>query len=346
MRIIRYDSLTGEMKIVAENNEDLWHLDKIIEPNDLIKSSSFRRFKTDEGESGEKKQVNLDLIAEKIEFAKHANKLRITGIIKSGSPEEYVQIGSYHTIDVELHKPFVVIKQWRDFQLKRLKEAEKETKKPKLGIVVLDDEKAIFSKVTPKGIDVEFEIYSHASKKDKSYEDKVRLYYLELTKKLESLELYKVVVAGPGFTKDNLKKFIQDRYPDILPKLVFERCNSAEVNGIHELIKSGIAERLIGEIRVEQEAHALERFLEQLSKDRGLVAYGIPQVKEAVNYGAIEELYIADDLIRQNKELDDLLQKADKQKSKVLIFSVENNAGKQLMSFKGIAAILKFKIVG
>ena len=84
MKIPHYDSNAGELKAVPENLEDLWHLEKVIEPGDLVEGKSTRRFKTSEGESGEKKVVTLQIQAEKIELSRHANALRITGKIIAG----------------------------------------------------------------------------------------------------------------------------------------------------------------------------------------------------------------------------------------------------------------------
>ncbi|MCX6777914.1 MAG: hypothetical protein NT157_03435 [Candidatus Micrarchaeota archaeon] len=118
MRIVHFDKKSGELKVVPESLEDLWHLERVLEQGDLVKGKSFRRFKLDEGDSGERKAVTIELEAKKIEFHKHANILRVTGVIKSGTPEEYVQIGSHHTLDLEIDGRIAIQKDWKEYQLK------------------------------------------------------------------------------------------------------------------------------------------------------------------------------------------------------------------------------------
>src|SRR5271165_3415913 len=103
MKITQQDKKENLIRLIPENLEDLWHLERILAPGDEVQSGSWRSFKATEGATAEKKKIDIRLHIEKIEFARHANRLRLTGKILSGTPVEYVQTGSYHTIDVEPH---------------------------------------------------------------------------------------------------------------------------------------------------------------------------------------------------------------------------------------------------
>ncbi|MEM3030391.1 MAG: mRNA surveillance protein pelota [Candidatus Micrarchaeia archaeon] len=346
MRIIHFDKKEGELKAVPENLEDLWHLERVLEPGDVVEGKSLRRYKLEEGESGEKEAVTIQLAAEKVEFARHANRLRVTGKIKAGYPEEFVQIGSYHTLDLELGRPVKIrkLQGWRDYQVKRLREAQAETKRPLLQIVVLDEEKATFAKLRGYGIEYEFEIENTAGgKRDEKREEKTRAYYGEVAKKLSGSK-HTLVVAGPGFAKENLKQFIAERYPDLVKHIRFASCSTAERSGVVELLKSGVLAEIVKEERVAKEFELIEKLLAELRRESGLAAYGKEEVRKASEYGAIAELFVLDELLRKDKEVEKIIEEGERKGVKTTIFSSENDAGRQLASLGGLAGLLRFRI--
>lgn len=349
MQILKFDSRNGEMKIIPETMEDLWHLSRVLEQSDIIASKSSRAYKKPadwelEGEIEERKHVYIEIIAEKIEFHKYSNRLRATGKIIAGNPEEFVQLSKYHTIDIELGEPVTVKKGWKSYQIDMLKHAQKSSKKPKIGIAVMDDESALFSTIKDYGVEFELELSSHTSKKDEKFEEKKNQFLGDIFKKLKEMKVDKIIIGGPGFTKDNLKKFISDRDKEFLKKLVFESCSTAERSGVYELLKRGVLSKIAIEERVEMEFSLMEKLLVDLSKGTGLALYGIEQVKKAVEYKAVKELFIVDESLRKNKDVEKILEEAEKIKADITIFSSENEAGKQLAGFGGIACTLRFKI--
>src|SRR5271157_6077134 len=128
MKIVNFDRKTGQMKIQADTLDDLWHLDKIIAPGDEVESHTLRTYKV--GTKEEKKPVTIRIKAERVEFSKSANRLRILGTIIWGEPEEYIQLGKHHTIDVGTGDRIQVTKEWHAHELNRLKDAEKESLRP------------------------------------------------------------------------------------------------------------------------------------------------------------------------------------------------------------------------
>ncbi len=344
MRIIGLDRNTGELRLVPENTEDLWHIERVLSAGDIVRAKSFRRFKLQEGDSGEKKQVSLELTAEKVEFSHNTNLLRVTGVIKAGTPEEFVQIGSHHTIDIEPNRPFSIVKEWREYQLDRLKKAQQETKRPKLGIAVLDERKANFALLRGYGVDFTAELSGSGSKNDERHDELERGFFGEVSSILANMEVDRILVAGPGFAKDNLRKFIQQKNPALLKKISFEQASSAEKSGVYELLKNGVVERVVGEQRVEKEFRMIERLLAEIGRNSGLATYGKKEVGSAIGYKAASELFVLDELLRKDREVEGLLEKAESQSCGITVFSSENDAGKQLFGLGGIAALLRFKI--
>ena len=104
MKIIFKDLKHGEIKLVPENLDDIWHLYNVIEEGDIIRAITFRT--TDEkddkirSKKTEKKRMKLDIAVEKVSFHPFSDRLRIHGIIKEG-PQD---LGMHHTFNVDADK--------------------------------------------------------------------------------------------------------------------------------------------------------------------------------------------------------------------------------------------------
>lgn len=339
MKIFKFDRKANLLILGTENLEDIWHIERILGLGDEVESGTFRTVKI--GTKEEKKPMHIAIRIENIEFSKTLNRLRLLGKIIRGSPEEFIQMGKYHTLDVEIGTRIQIVKEWKAYQIKRIEQAEKETKKPKLRIIVLDEEHALVATVRGYGIEYGVEFTNDARKRDeqKKFEAKTEDYYTRITREIERSE-ETVLVAGPGFTKDNLKKFIENKNPKLLKKIIFEFCSYAERSGILELFKGGAVEKIIGEQRVQKELKYIEKIMEEEGKENGLAVYGLNRVREAVESGKVNKLLVLDELLRDSKEVEELVDYADKKGAYLIIFSQENDAGERLKGIGGIAAIL------
>ena len=345
MKIGKQDPKEGEIRLTPENTEDLWHIERILQPGDRIISKSFRRYKATEGDAGEKKLVTIKLLVEKVEFSRFANRLRVTGKIIEGTPEEFVQQGSYHTVDIEQDFPVSIIKdKWMSHHLSRIKQAIVETKRPKLGMLVMDESKAIYATLRGYGVEYELELENNASKRDDKFDDKKLAFFGEIMKKLQSTQVGRIIVAGPGFGTENLMKFIKQKDPALAKKIILEHCTYAERTGINELLKRGVVSQVASEERAGNELALMEKFSTELRKDSGLVSYGAEEVKNAVAASAVETLMVIDELLRNNKEIEAIVEEAEKKKVKLVVFSHESDGGRELEGYGGFAALLKFRM--
>ncbi len=340
MRILGIDRKTGEARLVPETLDDLWHLERIVEPGDFAEARTFRSVKL--GEKEEKKPVFIRIEVEKVEFAKYANKLRLTGKIVQGEPEEFVQRGKYHTLDAEKGEKITIIKKWMAHHIKRLKDAEREAKRPKVRIIVMDDEKALTALVMGYGVEYGPEFYSEARKRDEKFEEKRLGYYAEIAKEMGMRE-ERYIIAGPGFEKDNFRKYLEKKEPALLRRASFESVSYAERNGVNELLKKGIVGKLIGEARIEKEAELVGKIMMHINKEDGLAAYGFAEVERALSSGAAETVMVLDELLRNGKKAEALAEEAEKS-AVVVVFSSEADPGQELKGLGGIAALLRFRI--
>lgn len=341
MRIVHFDRKIGEMKLQVDTLDDMWHLDKVIAPGDEVEAHSMRTYKV--GTKEEKKSVTIRVKAERVEFAKTANRLRILGPIIWGEPEEYIQLGKYHTIDVEQGGRLKIIKQWKNHEVKRLEDAVKESKKPRIRIIVLDEEKALTAMLRAFGVEYGAEFYSAGSKRDENYDRTQGEYFGKIMAEIER-HPEKFVIAGPGFTRENLRGFIEKRRPELLRRIVFESVSYAERSGVNELFNRGVIEKIMGEERFEKEMKLVEELLIEINRDSGRAAYGLAEVRKALEAYAVKTLLVLDEYLRTDKAAEELVELADKNKAEIVIFSSEGDAGMKLKGLGKIAALLKFKI--
>jgi protein pelota len=340
MDIIRFYKDTGLLKLRVDSLDDLWSVQRIIFAGDLVKSESLRRFRSNEKDLGELKEVVVTLRVEKTELDKGAQRLRIMGKIVEGRPEEYVQVNSHHTLNIGPKDVIEIVKSdWREYMLQVLKDAVAASKKPRLGIIVIDDEKALPAYLLGYGLEFLDNVYSGTSKrmKPKDFEEKQTEYFDEMVSIVTKMNTDAIVIAGPGFTKDNLKKYMEDKgiIKKIGKRIVFDSTSSAERSGIYEIIKGESVSSLLSKERMRTEFKLMEEFLRGLATGRS--KYGIDNVDASIeSYGA--STVLVNDNLLGNADIQKVLEKAEEGRVSIEIFNSEDEIGVQLGAFRGIAA--------
>ncbi len=348
MRIIRFDKTEGELKVEPQTLEDLWYLKKIVEEKDIVNGRSLRLWKPEDASrpgAAERKPVKLEISVEKVEYAQAANKLRLTGTILNGEPEEICPRGEHHTLDVGIGETITVKKTFTPFHEAMLDEAKKRSKHLKITILVIDEEKAMLSELETKGINFGIEINNSANKRNpKTFDEKNKAYFQEVASELDKKAKAggRALIAGPGFAKDNLKKYIDHDYKELAKRVVYEYASSAERSAVFELLKKGLLQKLLTEQKLQDEFDALEKFKASLGRNDGLCVYG-EKVGEFVLSGACSELLVLDEVLRKNKAVQKALTDAKQLGAKITIFNSEDQAGQEFKDFK-IAALLRYKV--
>jgi protein pelota len=347
VKIIFKDPKTGEIKLVPENLDDIWHLYNIIEEGDLVRAITFR---TAEGEKAdklrakkaEKKKMKLGIQVEKVNFHEFSNRLRIQGIIREG-PQD---LGSYHTfnVDAEEMQPISIIKnQWKAHQLQRIDEAVLQRTQPMLVFVSLDDDAATIALLYQSGVQTVAEIDAHRSGKMYESKETTSEYFGDIFSVIKTVKKpdSPLVIIGPGFTRDHLLKAGKEKEPQLFKDCITHATANAGLNGVHEALKVGIVEQITKENRVSRETQAVENIFEQIKKD-GLVTYGLKEVQEALMRGAADHLFLSDVLVRTN-EGEHLLNLARNTHCDFMIINTMHEAGKKFDGITGVAALLRFK---
>ena len=124
---------------------------------------------------------------------------------------------------------------------------------------------------------------------------------------------------------------------------IIEATGSGGRVGISEVLKKGTVEKLTAENRVALEMGAINKLLEQIGRNSSKIAYGLKEVKNAINMGAVSELLILDTKVA-SENMGDLMDMVENMKGTVMVISSEHEGGKQLESLGGMAAILRYEI--
>ena len=352
MKIINENEKEGIVEVVPETLDDLWHLSHIIEAGDNASSRTTRRIQDTTGDKcrgdrGVKKTFYLGLDIKNVSFHLFTGKLRLTGVITRG-PEDLIPLGSHHTLEVKLNVPLKITKsRWPKWAIKRINQAIEASKKLSAIIVVLEDDTATLGLMRQFGIEYYGPIKGHVSGKriiDKNRQKNIIQFYekvIESITKFDSIQ--NIVIAGPGFVKNDFYDYLKDKHQDLAKISIVESTGSGGRNGISEVLKKGTVEKLTAENRVALEMGAINNLLSEIGRNSSKVVYGVRETQNAINLGAVSQLLILDMKVA-SENMGEAMDMVENMKGEVMVVSSEHEGGKQLESLGGMAAVLRYQI--
>ena len=340
-----------QITVVPESVDDLWHLNYILEPGDRVGGDTSRRVRRDDERlrdtGGEREHMYVTLAVEDTEFARFANRLRVSGTIEDCSRED--QLGFHHTLNVEQQEELEVTKRWKPDQLERLEEAVEAGESADVVIVTVEEAAAHVHNVAQYGAEERVALTGPTGKGE--YARSRSELFAELTDVLRRLEVDAIILAGPGFTKQDAYKYIEENAPEIAELITMVDTSAVGDRGVHEVLKRGAVEDVQAETRIAREAELIDRLMQEIGAGEK-AAYGIDDVREAVEFGAVETLLVVDERLRQERggegewdvDANDLLEAVDQKGGDIVVFSHEFDPGEQLEQLGGIAAILRYRL--
>jgi len=347
MKVVFKDLKHGEIKLIPENLDDIWHLYNIIDNDDLIRAVTFR---TDEqkddkirSKKAEKKRMKLGIRVSEVKFHEFTDRLRIHGTIEEG-PQD---LGSFHTLNIAADKMdalSIVKEEWKEYQIQRIDEAVKQRNQAIVTFVSLDEDTATIAVLRQSGVQWIANVDSKRSGKMYESTDTSNDYFNEIVGIVKNNlgNGSSLVIVGPGFTREHFVKYGKEKEPQLFEKYHLHATGQAEMNGIQEAIKTGIVKQITRENRVVYETEQIEQLFDEIRKN-SLATYGEEEVKNALVNGAVERLLITDILVRTEKG-EEFLKLAKKNNSDFTIINTMHEAGKKIDGIGGVAALLRFKI--
>lgn len=357
---------SGSATLIAEESEDLWHLYNLVAKGDTVKASTVRKIQK-EGSTGsvqtESRKIVLTIEVKAIEYDAAGDCIRFSG--KNCEENQFVKMGAHHTIDIELNNKVTVGKECWDFMyLESLAQATDVHKTSEVAVVLLEAGIANFHLLTAVLAKDVHRVSVPLPRKRASttgYDKAIVRFFEQVYAGIKdhvNLELVKcVVLAGPGFVKDDyltwmMQRAVQNGDTLLLQKKgVFVTAHTSCVHrqALKELLADEQVQKSIANTKAAEHQKALEDFYQTVKSDPDRVCYGPKQVREAVEKGAVATLMVADSLFRNanialRRQYVTMTESVKEQGATVHIFSSQHVSGQQLAQLSGIAGLLRFPL--
>ncbi len=356
MKIVEKNLQQDFLKVVPDTPDDLWHLYNVIYKGDEVYAMSSRAIKTDTAtsrpKSAERVSAFMGVRVESVAWDKFLGKLRVHGIIIHAP--EIIPTGAHHTIAIGLNQQMTIVKKdWPPHLIDRLTKAS-EAEKP-LIIISIDDEGFAIAETKQYGYETRVEQRirlpgkAEADKRIEATKGYFRL-ALQSLEKLWAVNHNPIMIIGAGYVKNDFVSYLQQESKEISRAVMdIKSVNNGGTAGIDEALRSGVLLKAAHNLRIVDETETIEEVMKRLGKGEGNVTYGLTEVENAANMGAIEKLVIADTTIRdadedQRLKLETLMRDVERRQAKITVISTEHEAGFKLISLGGIAALLRFPI--
>ncbi len=356
VKIIERNLDKGYIKLVPDTADDFWHLYNVIYKGDEVYAYSSRAIKSDTAtsrpKSGERVSAFMGVKVESVSWDKFLGKLRVHGLIIHAP--DIIPTGAHHTLAIGLNQQMTIVKkEWPKHILDRLIKAS-EVEKPLL-ILSIDDEGFAIAETKQYGYETRVEQRirlpgkQDADKRVEATKGYFRL-ALDSLQKLWTTKHSPIVIIGAGYVKNDFVSYLQEESKELSKAVVdVKSVNNGGTAGIDEALRSGVLLKAAHELRIVDETQTMEEVMKRLGKGEGTVTYGLEAVESAATMGAIEKLVVADTILRdadeqQRLKLEQLMRDVEKRQAAVTVVSTEHEAGFNLLSLGGIAALLRFPI--
>lgn len=331
-------------KVRVEHDQDLWYLSHVVSSGDYIEGKTQR--KVDMGDTSKQQRVRktffLGVDIESVEYDPDMKSFRASGRIRK-CPDE-VSKGRYHSFNVQPGDEITVWKQ--RLSTEDVKQLEAATTPPiNVVLVLVDRETARFASVTPNGYETTKTLSGEASKKaydhkgDEDFHERVASHVVDLLERANDRD---VVVASPGFWKDNVAEHIPQNH---MGRVILGTVSRTDEQGFAELVKRPEVASALDDEHSRREGEAVDALLRAVGEEQA--CYGYMMTEEKVKIGAVETLLVAESFLAEQREkgnysrLDTLLQKVEEMDGEVIIISSEEPMDK-LSGLGGIGGILRW----
>uniref|UniRef100_A0A8C5QHS6 Protein pelota homolog n=1 Tax=Leptobrachium leishanense TaxID=445787 RepID=A0A8C5QHS6_9ANUR len=332
----------GQVTLVPEEAEDMWHTYNLLQIGDSLRASTIRKVQTESvtGSVGSSRvRTTLTISVETIDFDSQACQLRVKGI--NIQENQYVKMGAYHTIELELNRKFTLAKkQWDSIVLERIEQACDPAFSADVAAVVMQEGLAHICLVTPSMTLLRTKIETNIPRKRRGncsqHEKALEKFYEQVMQGIIrhiNFDVVKVVlIASPGFVREQFCEFLFLRAVKQEIKILLE--NRGKFLQVHS--SSGHKYSLAGDPDAASEIKALGDFYKMLKNEPDRAFYGIKHVEVANEALAVDILLITDELFRHQDV-------ATRSRYVRLVDSVRDNGG-TLNQLTGVAAILRFPV--
>ncbi|KAI2636572.1 hypothetical protein GGS26DRAFT_501418 [Hypomontagnella submonticulosa] len=359
----------GSVTLLPVEPEDMWHANNLIGPEDIVKAHAIRKVTT-ESKTGstmsERVHTDLTIRVTSTFFDPGASQLHVSGTVIVEN--QFVSLGQYHTLDLELNRPFTLWKKygWDSVAKETLSDALKQDKEGAVAAVVMQEGIANICLITEYRTILKQRVESTIPKKRSSSTEQdsgmKRFFDKTLSTLVRSIDFSvprPLLLASPGFVAGDFKKYISDEGARRADKSMMAMAREATVvhsssghlHSLNEILKSPEVLATMKDMKFSKETRFMDDFFDKLRKDDGRAWYGTAPVEKAVKEGAVGRgggvLLINNSLFRSmdiatRRRYVAMVDKVKADGGEARILSSDHESGQRLDALGGIAALLTY----
>lgn len=326
-------------------------------------------------------RTTLTIRVVRTDFDAGAGELHVAGRVCVEN--EFVSIGSHHTLDLELHRQFTLEKGgddgWDSVALDMLREATDMRKRAEVYAVVMQEGLANICVITEHQTLVRQRIEmaiprkrvghggdAHDKGLDKFFDTTLQTLLRQIDPSTLAADSKSppLLLASPGFTASSFHKYIlasAQRANDkplvnyARTSILVTHSSSGHVHALSEVLKTPAVLSRLSDTRYARETALMERFFELLRADDGRAWYGPKEVERAVEKGAVgrgggvllisNKLFRAQDVAERKRWVGLVEQVRGQEGGEVRVLSSAHESGKKLEGLGDVGAILTFPLL-
>ncbi len=349
MIVTSFSPKHGDCSLIIESADDLWTLLRLIGHGDVLVTKSSRVSKKEDEfsrpDKGERIKVTIAMRVDEVHLDSSIERLRVRGTIVEASDDSVSKAGSHSVSLSPGHSITLRKERWSPIDV-RLVDSTKSDQK-RFVIVAVDRREAGVGTLSGSHLEVLTTVESGLGGK-MSDEQSSKPYLSKVTGLVK--QVFKdgdlVVVAGPGHTKNTVANMVGQGVKGARVQLIegFDLSGTDGVRGIAKF--PAFQEVAAGSVLVEMQQMVSE-VVRRIASGDTKVAYTLPRVRQAALAGAVESCAVSDDVFAGNvseEELVSTLNSVDSQGGKVFLADSSLEFGKQISSFGGIVALLRYPV--
>lgn len=330
---------SGGMKLVPNNNDDIYYLSLIILPGDKISSYTTRKLSLDGGKTQKKITLKLEIKVEAVDSDLETGIMYIKG--KTSCEHEHVRIGSYHTLDVAVGTEFTLTKkEWKQSDISKINKCCKEV--PEICFVIFFEKGCAVSTVSSNEINI---VYKEDAR-SKTFKDLV-CNTIKIKSKVKS-----IVIAGASEIRNEFHKQLLSTDSaiskiTIVLKLTPDYKGLSNSKVISKILSDPNMLPSLQNLKFVDDLKEIQKFFVSIDLNQEEVCIGLKEVSEALDYGAVKTLFVTDKFckpktVSEREFADSFIKKADELRAKVCIIPVGLDLGERLETIGSVACSLSF----
>ncbi|MGA2665558.1 MAG: hypothetical protein ABSF83_11495 [Nitrososphaerales archaeon] len=343
----------GICALVVEFPDDLWTLRRLIAPGDTVVTKSSRVSKREDEFSrpdrGERVKVTIALLVEAAFLDSSVGRLRVRGRITEAS-DDSVSTSGTHSVSITPGYGLTLRKErWEPVHTSILESARQTG--DRFLLVAIDRREAGVGLLSGSHLAILSTLESGASGKGGGGgpETDTEPFLRKIVGVLKNSwrEGDYVVVAGPGHTKLALDNRVAAD-PDLRKRhAVVEGFDLAGSDGVRALLKFEGFRKVASDSLLVKVQGIVEEVVKRIGRGDNTVAYTLPRVRAAAEAGAVDSCLVSDDVFSRNADEEEVvrvLNSIEQKGGAIYLCDSSLEAGKQVSSFGGIVATLRYAL--